>query len=265
MTTIKTNKTGWTEERLRNIFAHYNRKYWQGRLPDYRFVMAAMPDVMGRCDSKRKVITVDVEQHQSDHELRGTILHEMAHGAAFIRGSRGHDLKFFAQLETLLQRRAPVGIDTPEAGKVRILADLVPPRFPLLKRRMDRVEARRRKALEREIAKHNLTEEVITDDDILREFEESAGELTWKEAVIVVGLRNGMVDETGRPLTSWSRRILDKAKRKHTQARRDHLQYMKLYKDSQSAPAAYARIKSAGGISRITIPPLEVPKQGSQS
>jgi|ERR1700678_2560676 SprT-like family len=94
-----------------------------------------MPEVMGLCEWKRKVITIDVERHKSDREVRSTLLHEMAHAAASIRGSRGHDPKFFAQLEKLLRLRAPIAIDTPEAGGVRILANLVPSRFPLLKRK----------------------------------------------------------------------------------------------------------------------------------
>src|ERR1035441_7340506 len=94
------SKTAWTEQRLRDIFARYSGKYWRGRLPVYRLVIRAMPNTMGMCDWKRKVITIDVEQHKSDREVRSTLLHEMAHAAAFIRGSREHDLKFFAQLET---------------------------------------------------------------------------------------------------------------------------------------------------------------------
>jgi hypothetical protein len=260
----KHRKTAWTEQRLRDIFARYNRKYWQGRLPLYRLVIRAMPNTMGLCDWKRKVITIDVEQHKSDLEVRSTLLHEMAHAAASIRGSRGHDPKFFAQLEKLLQLRAPIAIDTPEAGSVRILARLIPSRFPLLKQKIDLAEARRSKDIEKYTAEHNLHTQLITDDDILREFEDSAAELTWRKAVIVVGLGNGMVDETGRPLTRWSRRLLEKAKRKHAQARRDHLQYEKARRDFQSLAAAYANRKPAAGVSRIVVSPLVLPKEGSQ-
>jgi SprT-like family len=260
----RASETAWSEEQLRHIFADYNRKYWRGRLPNYRIVIAAMPDAMGLCDWTRKAITIDVEQHKSDREVRSTLLHEMAHAAASIRGSRGHDPKFFAQLEKLLQLRAPIGIDTPEAGSVRILARLVPSWFPLLKRKIDLAEARRTKDIEGYAAEHNLHTQLITDDDILREFEDSAMELTWRKAVIAVGLRNGMVDETGRPLTHWSRRLLEKAKRKHARARRDHLQYEKACKDFQSFAAAYANRKPATGVSRMIIPPLVLPKGGSQ-
>jgi hypothetical protein len=212
---LKTKALAWTEERLWDIFTQYNQKYWRGRLPVYRLVIATMPDAMGRCDWTRKVITIDVEQHKSDREMRSTLLHEMAHAAASIRGSRGHDLKFFAQLEKLLQLNAPIAIDTPEAGSVRILANLVPRRFPLLKRKIDNAEARRSKPLEKLIAEQDLRVRLITDEDILLEFEDAAMELPWKKAVIAVGLENGLVDETGRPLTRRSRSLLDKARRRY--------------------------------------------------
>ena len=204
--------SAWSEKRLQDIFEHYKRKYWQGRLPAYRLVIATMSEAMGLCESRSKLITLDVERHKSDREVRSTVLHEMAHAAAFARGSRGHDPKFFGQVEKLLRLRAPIAIDTPEAGGVRILANLVPSRFPLLKRKIDQMEARRSMALERLIAERNLQARLITDDGILREFEDAAMELTWKEAVIALGLEHGLVDETGRPLTGRSRRVLDEAK-----------------------------------------------------
>jgi hypothetical protein len=231
MTNQERHKTVWTEERLQDNFARYNRRYWQGRLPAYRLVIATMSDAMGLCDSTQKVITIDVERHKSDREVRSTVLHEMAHAAADIRGSRGHDPKFFAQLEKLLQMGAPIAIDTPEAGNVRIFENLVPSHFPLLKRKIDQAEARRSKDIERLIAEDDLPTTLITEDDILGEFEDAAAELTWKQAVIAVGLENGLVDDTGRALTRWSRRVLDKAKSRHARERRNYLQLRKAHRD----------------------------------
>ena len=156
MTNQEPNKSAWTAERLQGMFERYNRKYWKGQLPVYRLAISVMPDAVGRCDSTRKVITINVEAHKSDREVRSTLLHEMAHAAASIRGSRGHDPKFFAQVEMLLRRRAAVAIDTPEAGGVRIFANLVPSRFPLLKRRIDQLEACRGGAVEKFVAERNL-------------------------------------------------------------------------------------------------------------
>jgi len=210
-------------------------------LPVYRFVIATMRDAMGLCDSTQKVITIDVERHKSDREVRSTVLHEMAHAAADIRGSRGHDSRFFAEVEKLLYLGAPIAIDIPEAGGVRMLANLVPSRFPLLKRKIDRLEARRSSAIEKLIVERNLQARLITDDDILGDFEEAAMELTWRKAVIAVGLENGLVDETGRPLTRWSRRVLDKAKSRHARARRNYLQLRKAHRDFPTKSAVAKR------------------------
>ena len=119
-----------------------------------------MSDARGFCIPERKIIAVDPDQHRSDNEVRGTILHEMAHAAADIRGSRGHDLTFFTELERLLQQGAPISVDTAEAGKVYIYiiiyiyiySGLVPSRFTLLKRKIDRIEAHRVKGVERQAA-----------------------------------------------------------------------------------------------------------------
>jgi len=217
-------KTTWTKKRLQEIFARYNRKFWRGRLPSYEIVVAELPNILGCCDSRRRLITISIGHHKSDSEIRGTVLHEMAHAAADTKGSRGHDLIFFAELEKLLRMGSDIAIDTPEAGKVRILANLVPSRFPLLKRKIDRAEARRCFALKQFVAKHKLPMRSIAENDILCEFEDVAMELTWKQAVRVVGVENGIVDETGRPLTSRSKRLLERAKRRFTQARRDSLE-----------------------------------------
>jgi hypothetical protein len=93
------NKSARTEERLQGMFERYNRKYWKGQLPAYRLAISVMPDAVGRCNWRRKVITINVEAHKSDREIRSTVLHEMAHAAASIRGSHGHDPEFFAQVE----------------------------------------------------------------------------------------------------------------------------------------------------------------------
>jgi hypothetical protein len=240
MTNQEPKKTTWTEEQLRETFARCNQKYWQGRLPAYRLVIATMPNAMGLCESRRKVISIDVEQHESDRAVRSTLLHEMAHAAADIRGSRGHDLKFFAQIEKLLQLRAPVAIETAEAGGVRILANLVPSRFPLLKRKIDRLEARRSRAIEKFSAESDVQPQLVTYDDILRDFEDAAMELTWKQALLALGLQNGLVYETGEPLPG-RRRLLEEARRRHARARREYLQNMKAELYVRSLPSGAGR------------------------
>lgn len=222
--TSRERMAAWTEENLQRAFNRYNAKYWRGRLPGYRIVIEAMPEAMGLCDSRRKIITVDVLRHKNRRGMRSTLLHEMAHAAADIRGSQGHDLKFFAEIEKLLRMRAPVAVETAEAGDVHILANLVPFRFPLLKRKIDKLEARRRSALEKLISERDVPTTLITDNDILDEFEDAAMELTWKQAVRVVGIENGLIDETGRPLDGRARRLLNQAKPRHARVRRNFLE-----------------------------------------
>jgi hypothetical protein len=193
-----------------------------------RTVGAFADNTLGECQSSRQVITIDVTKHKTDHRLRATVLHEMAHAAADRYGSNGHDLKFFTQLEKLLRLKAPVAVDTGDAGGVRLLANLVPSRFPLLKRKMDRLEARRNEAIEKRIAATGATVEQLTDDQIVHYFERGEAEaLPWKKAALALGPQLGLTDEVGRALTSWARRILARAYRVHARARRDYLEYGK--------------------------------------
>ena len=223
------NKNQWNDTRLKHLFERYNRIYWHGKLPDYRVVAGAFADnTLGECQSSEHVITIDVAKHKTDRRLRATVLHEMAHAAADRHGSQGHDLKFFAQLEELLQLGAPVAVDTGDAGSVRILANLVPPRFPLLKQEMGRLEARRNKIIEQRIAATGATVEQLTDDQIVHYFEREETEaLTWKQAVLAMGPQLGLTDEVGRALSPWARRILARAYTIHARARRDYLKYEK--------------------------------------
>src|SRR4029077_6822002 len=135
-------------------------------------------------------------------------------------GSHGHDAKFFAQLEWLLRKKAPITISNPEAGAANILRDIVPARFALLKRKMDRLEARRRKPIDRLFQDKKITPITITDQDIIGEFEDAASEMRWKEALLYVGLYNGLVDEGGRPVNQRARRLVARGRKAHSRARR---------------------------------------------
>ena len=116
------NKTEWSNKRVSRLFDRYNRLYFRGKLSDYRVAIGTLAGgTRGRCYWSKRKITIDAEHHASDRELRGTVLHEMAHAACAGR-SQGHDVHFFAHVERLLQRGAPVTVDTGEAGNVVILA-----------------------------------------------------------------------------------------------------------------------------------------------
>ena len=166
-----------------------------------------------------------MDEHANDRQLRGAVLHEMAHAAA---RKPGHGVHFFAQVERLLRRRAPIAVDEAEGGGlVRILANLVPARFPLLKQKMDRLEACRQNKFEVIIKAKNLPVYQTTEADILDRFEDAASEVTWTRALVGVGIEYALTDECGRPLSAYSQRVLVKARKVHCRARRAHLEYEK--------------------------------------
>jgi predicted SprT family Zn-dependent metalloprotease len=162
-------------ERLRRLFERYNRLYWQQKLPHCRVIAARLQKSVGRFDPRNRTIKIDVAKHRSDRELRSTLLHEMCHVAAHRAGSRGHDAKFFEQMEQLLRKSAPVTINNPEAAAAHIFRDIIPSRFPLLKHHIERVEARRRRAVEQTIRAAKSTPGIIRDEQIIRDFETCCG------------------------------------------------------------------------------------------
>lgn len=213
-------KTRWTEKRLSRLFARYNRKYWRGRLPSYRVVPAALPgSILGQCHSRKRLIEIDVRKHSTDAQLRGTFLHEMAHAGVGARSNGlGHGVPFFGQVERLLQKGAPITIhaDGGDAGLTKMWANLVPARFRLLKKKIDRQEAQR----VRKIEALNLPVHHVTEAEIVSDFADAALELPWEKARFKVGLAYGLIDDTGRPLNAYARRVIAKGRRAHAQARR---------------------------------------------
>lgn len=227
-------KTHWSDERLTNLFDHYNRLYWRRKLPAYRIVRASLPGRLGLCESAKKLITIDPDQHENDRGVRGTVLHEMVHAAT----QSGHDVKFFAQLERLLRRGALATIETGDAGGIRFYGEVVPRRFPLLRKKMQRLEARRADPIKRLLAEKKISAETITGDMIVEDFRKpDVMALPWKRALLCIGLEYGLTDESGRPVNARARSIVRKGKKVHSRARRDHLEYEKLWRNNPSASA----------------------------
>jgi hypothetical protein len=158
----------WSDERLRKLFDHYNRLYWRGKLSGYRVVLADLSKerAWGHCEWKKKIIRID----QHCPHLRGTLLREMAHAAS----RSGHTVPFFAQLERLLKRGAPVKVDASEAGNVTILNDVIPKRFPLLRAKMQRAEKQRASQVLRYTQEKKLKTYTVTDDMIAMKFADAA-------------------------------------------------------------------------------------------
>lgn len=134
-------KSAWTERRLNHLFARYNVRYWRGRLPKIVIYIRELDGAYGHMDWKQREIVIDLGAHASDRQIRDTLLHEMAHLAA---GSKArHDSPFFSQVEHLLRQKAPLTVSFSETDDLRILADVVPRRFPLARHLMNRAENRR--------------------------------------------------------------------------------------------------------------------------
>ena len=222
-------KSHWNDERLRNLFERYNRIYWRGKLSGYRVVRAALSEenCRGNCNWRKKIIRIDTDQLESDRNVRSTLLHEMCHGAARERRvGLGHGVRFFAQMERLIGRGAPVTVGGSEAGHARILANVIPKRFPLLRAKVERIESRRQRELIKVAHEKGIKAYTITDDMIVRDFEDAqACSLPWRTALICIGLEHGLTDDTGRPVNAWARRVVRRGKVAHRRARRAQLQY----------------------------------------
>ena len=76
---------------------------------------------------------------------------------------------------------------------------------------------------------------------VVQDFQDAAMDLTWKTALLVIGKRYGLVDETGRPVSRWAANRLRKAKRSFDVARREHLAGEKLRKLFEGLTAAEIR------------------------
>lgn len=222
------SKTRWNEHRLERLFERYNRIYWwHRRLPRYRVTVAKLDGFLGLCHWRRKHIEIDTDQHRNDRHIRRTLLHEMVHAAT--RG--GHDLRFFAQMERLLRRGALPTIETGDVGRCKILDDVVPRRFPLLRAKVQRLESRRAREVERMAAKGKWPSITVTNQMIIDEFGDCEAEaLPWKKVLACVGYEYGLTDAAGRPKNAWARRIVARGKKVHAKAHRDHLQYEKMHK-----------------------------------
>jgi hypothetical protein len=143
----------------------------------------------GECVYAENLIIVDVEKHTSRHELRSTLLHEMAHAAAGSR-SRGHDSKFFAEIEFLLEQGVRLKMGLPETGNLPIL-DSVPDTFPLAKKAL----ARAYRQVQRKMLRDPMPEFMVDDGYLCAQFEEAGQNgFSWREALLVIGREYGLID-----------------------------------------------------------------------
>ena len=137
----------WTSLRLGRLFERYRVRYWprSRRLRHYTIAATSLKEAYGECDYAARVLWIDVAIHRSDREVRATVLHEMAHAVV---GRGGHRARFWAQLEYLLSRRAPVTIAFPELGEQSGHLGVIPRRFRRCRRLFRPVYERWQRELE---------------------------------------------------------------------------------------------------------------------
>jgi hypothetical protein len=99
--------------KLKRLFRHYNQRYWNGELPDYRIRFGRLPghglikqypemaakheltlEGMGHCDRRNRTLWFDPLNIRGDRMWRIILMHEMSH----IRARPGHSGTFFREL-----------------------------------------------------------------------------------------------------------------------------------------------------------------------
>jgi hypothetical protein len=109
----------WTDNRLQALFDHYNQRFWRGKLPRFRVYQRRFNTDLGHTSLITRKILIDTDAHQSDRQVRGTVLHEMAHLSAILRKSnwkkyamdRRHGGAFNHELRRLKQLKAPLSAE----------------------------------------------------------------------------------------------------------------------------------------------------------
>jgi len=254
---MQSGKTVWTQDRLERLFHRYDRLYFGGRLSNFSVLICDLREknAVGRCERSKHKIYIDVDEHRKDREIRSTLLHEMCHAAS----THGHGHEFFAQIENLLSRKAPITISSPEAGAVaKVYENIVPPRFPLARRAMLKAEAKRIRELNKKFPPGAVPIEDV--GDLTRQFEEDAAELEkWKYALVGVAGPFGLVDDSGRPLTKWAKQMFPKWKRAYRRGRTralDAHKLARLFDLKKELRAVVERLaKAQGRAGTVMLPP----------
>ena len=219
-------KTTWTDQRLEKLFARYNRIYWRGRVPAYLVKMADLreADCIAICLRRERRIFVDVDQHESDPEVRATLLHEMCHAAAKYDRFRSHGHAFWQQLEALLHQGARIKVLDSEAPDLKIFAHAIPPKFRLCRMAITKLESLRQRQVDARAKRLGISHtEVLSKQEIMDEFEDAAVELPWLKALFSVGGRYGLIDVGGKPTSRRTAKIIANGKKVHQRYRKYYL------------------------------------------
>src|SRR5882672_5373980 len=194
-------KTHWSADRIKRLFLRYDDKYWKRKLRRYSISEKNLGRYWGKCDPQSKSIWIDIEAHPSDVTIRSTLLHEMCHAAAGV-GKVSHGYNFWAQVEKLLRLGAPIALHCPETGGHQILKGVVPARFPLSRKAMDRIGEKRSRL------EYKIDGTFDIQDHVSLRCEDFAA-LAWRDAKLIIGAEIGLTDVQGRPRNREAERILE--------------------------------------------------------
>jgi hypothetical protein len=101
---MSSSLTVWEDSRLMSQFERYNLRFWSGRLEGWSVIESEeCAGTYGECDPSRRLILVRPWKHNSDFEVRATLVHEMAHAAS----NRDHDEKWRMEMMRVKALGAP--------------------------------------------------------------------------------------------------------------------------------------------------------------
>ena len=95
---------GWSDERLRRLFDRYNQRFFSGRLSDW--TVDSSENHLGHygyCNPETKRISIRVEAHRNDRQVRATLVHEMAHAVTDV----DHNAEWQSEMARLKSAGAP--------------------------------------------------------------------------------------------------------------------------------------------------------------
>lgn len=220
------NPESWTNDRLKKLFNYYDKKYWNGKLPDVVVKQEnTSENTWWRYFHEDNHIEIYVAKIKTDKEVRGTLLHEMCHLAAGKKSFRngGHDSRFFTQVENLLKQKAPIDVGHAENPNSSWHFG-IPKRFPLCRAEMKKENQRCLNQIER--TNRMRGEEIEVEDGVeamLRAFEDVVGycpNISWREVLMVVGRETSMLDIDDKVLP-WAKPHMKEAERKFREAKQN--------------------------------------------
>ncbi len=132
---------------VRHAYQRYNKRYWNGELPQCSIKFATLKKYQGLTKGFREII-IDPTWHFDDRGIRHTLLHEMVHVAAMDQPV--HGLEFWREVEYILRKGAPIDLLAGYERRFRrILQGFSSPLdFYFCKKALKKLEAREKRLLQ---------------------------------------------------------------------------------------------------------------------